>query len=75
MIKGEQMHIRINLNEDGTATYFRWLDDEEDYDFRNPLPSYLALKAISQGATADITALDPDDSDRVFEGSIKFYGG
>lgn len=69
------MHIRINLNEDGTATYFRWLEEEEDFDFRNPVLPHHAMKAICEGATADVSVLDPDDDDRVFEANCSFFGG
>lgn len=62
------MHLRINLNVDGTATYFKWVGDNEegDYDFVHPVPPREAMKYIRDGCTLDITALDPDDDSRVF---------
>ena len=62
-------HLRVNLNDDGTAHYYRWIwFDEEDgaYDFSTFVPPREAMKMIAEGCTLEITALDPDNNDRVF---------
>ena len=70
------VHIRINLNDDGTANYYRWVpatpepgcvleEWEGEYDFANPILPREAMKLLSQGATIDLTVVDPDNSDIV----------